>query len=327
MKLSASTEPHIVWRETDWDALFKDALAVWAVIDGVSWLDISKQLQRSELQHACLYSTLNPDNRALAPWLVEIEPYSPFTQLLQRRLHGAHSYILLRGRASFEEMRSHLRRFTMIRVPTNQEAPVYFRFYDPRVLIDAFETLSQSFRNRFMRNLFDVIAPISHLCLIPETAQLTGEVPNAFSDDAVCQGRLLSWQGPHVPDDAGRSPNAISVEEFARLEARMRTRASNKLAREMFTEFGDVTSQKRCETVAANAAQAATRFGFASLRQVQVFARAQLLFGHDFYNRYPQATSFLHDPALLDWQKKDQLERWLENMLSAHNHAKGASWP
>lgn len=308
------------WSETDWDGLFRDDQAVWAVVDGVSWPDISRQLARSELPHVCLYSTLNPDTRALAPWLVQLEPFSAFTEILRRRLHGAHSYILLKGRGSFEEMRSHLRRFTMIRVPTENEAPVYFRFYDPRVLIDAIETLSESFRSRFMRNLTEVLAPISAFCLVPDSAALSKPMPTPFSDDESCQGRLLRWRGQVDLDQTGYGPAAVTTDELAKLQDRMRIRASHKLAREMFTEFGEITSQARCESIAKEAANAAARFGFLSVKQVQVFARAQLLFGHDFYRRHSKASDFLYDPTLLEWQKKDRLERWLEHMLTDHGY-------
>ncbi len=319
MDLPAVTRSESCWSETDWDGLFTGEGRVWAVVDGVSWPDISRRLALSDLPHACLYSTLNPETRALAPWLVQLEPFSALTEVLRRRLHGAHSYILLKGHGSFEEMRAHLRRFTMIRIPTEEEAPVYFRFYDPRVLIDAFETLSQGFRNRFMRDLTEVLAPISALCLLPDQTALSGPPLNAFSDDESCQGRLLRWRGPHDWDETGRGPAAITLEEYTRLQARMQLRAGHKLAREMFAEFGEVTSQRRCESIALNAATAAARFGFQSLRQVQIFARAQLLFGHDFYLRHPKATAFLYDSSLLEWQKKDRLEAWLAQMLSAHS--------
>ncbi|RNF33642.1 hypothetical protein [Paracoccus methylarcula] len=54
------------WQETAWDALLSGKVPIWAVIDGVSWPEISKILGQSNAEHSCLYSTLNPESRALA---------------------------------------------------------------------------------------------------------------------------------------------------------------------------------------------------------------------------------------------------------------------
>lgn len=49
-----------VWREVDWPAILAEDTPLWAVIDGVSWPEISKALGQSGAEHCCLYSTLDP---------------------------------------------------------------------------------------------------------------------------------------------------------------------------------------------------------------------------------------------------------------------------
>lgn len=307
-----------IWRETGWQALGDDANPLWAVIDGVNWPGIAAVLVKAGTDHCCLYSTLDPDSRAMAPRLVRVVPGSDFARLLGARAHDSHSYILLTGGGSLEDMRAHLRRFTMLSIP-DADAPVYFRFYDPRVMIDAVAAMPESFLERFAQPITSIILPLAPQCLLPADGGAAGPVTDPFDDASTYQGRLLEWRRSAAVTPTGRGPAHVSPAEMAAMGARMHRRAILKLARRLHDEFGDLTSQNRCLKVAGTAPEYAARFGLASLAEVTVVARAQLLFGANFDERHPEARDILHDASLLNWQKSDQLSAWFDNMLTAHS--------
>lgn len=306
--------PH--WRETGWNPLLDTAKPLWAVIDGVNWPEISAVLVRTGTDHCCLYSTLDLESRALAPWLARIVPGSDFARLLRARGHGSHSYIVLSGGATLEDMRAHLRRFTMLSIP-DSDAPVYFRFYDPRVMIDAIEAMPASFLDSFAQPLDAIALPLSPQCLLPASSGLAGSAPDPFDDAADYLGRLLEWRRGVGMPTTRRGPAHVAQDEMAAMSARMHRRAILKLARRLHDEFGDLTSQNRCLKVAGTAPDHAARFGLTTLAEVTAVARAQLLFGANFDHRYPEAGDILNDGALLAWQKSDRLGAWFDGMLAA----------
>lgn len=315
----APPEAAASWRETDWDEVLLDAAGtVWAVVDGVAWPGISGRLAQGDTDHACLYGTLDPSGRAMAPWLVRVQPGSGFAASLRAHPQGDHAFVLLRAEAGLDEMRGHLRRFTMMHTPHDPDAAVYFRFYDPRVMIDALETLTDSFRDSFTRILDAIILPLTPACLLPDAARLTGPAIDPLDDSESCRGRLLRWRGPPRAGDGRRGPSAVSEPEYAALSARMHQRAVHDLARQLVQDYGALTSRRRCLTIAGGAAGDAARFDMGSAAQVAMIARAQLLFGVDFDNRYPETGHFLNDRSLLAWQKKDRLADWFARMSRAH---------
>ncbi|SEH58529.1 DUF4123 domain-containing protein [Paracoccus alkenifer] len=319
---AAAVDPASSWAELDWDTLLASSGQLWAVVDGVNWPDISQRLEQSDAEHSCLYTTLNPESRRLAPWLVRVDPHGSFPAQLRARPQQDHGFVLLGGSSSMEEMRLHLRRFTMLRTPHDPDTSVYFRFYDPRVMIDAIETMPHSFRDSFARDLSAIIVPISAECLLPDGAQLRGPALGVFDPPGLAQGRLLRWTGtPATPGPAAqqrRGPGVVSPAEYAALGQRMQRRATDGLARRLMRDFGHLTSATRCLSIAQGAAAAAAGFGMTSASQVHMIAQAQLLFGADFERRYPEAGQFLTDRTLLPWQRKNQLADWFTRMTTAH---------
>lgn len=317
LPVAGATAP--AWREIGWQALSDAGKPLWAVIDGVNWPGISAALVQAETDHCCLYSTLDPESRAMAPWLVRLEPGGKFARQLGARRHDSHSHILLSGRGTLEEMRAHLRRFTMLAIP-GSEAPVYFRFYDPRVMIDAIEAMPESFLASFAQPLDAIILPLGPQCLMPAHGSFAGPAPTPFDDAADHQGRLLEWRPLAAEASSRRGPGQVSEPEMAAMGARMQRRAILKLARRLHDEFGDLTSQNRCLSVAEAAPAYAARFDLGSLAEVTVVARAQLLFGRNFDERHSEARYILGDASLLSWQKSDRLVEWFDTMLAAHWH-------
>jgi uncharacterized protein DUF4123 len=83
--------------------------------------------------HHCLYEgQLAPALAEAAPYLVPLEPRSPFTERLLDDGWGRSWGIYLASTAPLADVRRHLRRFLMVKDPVGN--PMYFRYYDPRVL-------------------------------------------------------------------------------------------------------------------------------------------------------------------------------------------------
>lgn len=297
------------WVETDWRTLLSAPVPLWAVIDGVSWPEIQQTLSRAAPEHDCLYSTLDPDSRALAPWLVRVTPDSDFVALLQSRPQADHAFVLFQSDADLAALRRHFRRFTMLNTPADPNAPVYFRFYDPRVLIDAITAMRPAFLARLAAPVQTFIVPLTPLCLVPPGAALTGGTVDPFGAMEDCQGRLLVWRAPEGADGAAGSLR-VDDGEFAVFEDQMRQRAALKLARMLHAEQDGSLSEKGCIQLAHRAAATAERYGMRTVSQVTVMARVMMAMGDDFAERDPDARQVLNDPALLPWQKKDRLVAW-----------------
>jgi hypothetical protein len=108
---------------------------------------------------------------------------------------------------------------------------------------------------------------------------------------------------------------SVGGADYAALEQAMDQRAARTLARELWTEFGALTTQERCLAIASKARPAAAVYGLISIKQVRTYARCMVCFGHDFPDRYPEAKDILIHPALRPWQKKNKLNDWYLNML------------
>jgi hypothetical protein len=116
------------------DSLFADSGAkVYAVLDGASVEHLLDMLYQHQPEHVCLYrGELEPDIAHVAPYLVRMEPGSPFTSWVLDRGWGKHWGIFAVTDADLTAMRQHFRRF--LTVHDSKGAPMLFRYYDPRVL-------------------------------------------------------------------------------------------------------------------------------------------------------------------------------------------------
>jgi hypothetical protein len=88
---------------------------------------------RSDCEWTSLYRGDAASTMAeVAPYLVELDRESLFTDWLFAEGWGNAWGIFLQSQATLEVVRNHLRRFVLVQLP--DERTVYFRFYDPRVL-------------------------------------------------------------------------------------------------------------------------------------------------------------------------------------------------
>ncbi|MGB5064128.1 MAG: DUF4123 domain-containing protein [Candidatus Competibacter sp.] len=114
--------------------LFADPGArVYAVLDGAAIPDLPQALREHQMDAVCLYrGELIPELAQVAPYQVILERESPFTAWLLQQGWGWHWGIFALSPAEWRPMREHLCGLVMAYDPDFQ--PLYFRYYDPRVL-------------------------------------------------------------------------------------------------------------------------------------------------------------------------------------------------
>lgn len=111
-----------------------DGLRTYAVLDGASMPDLLDHLYAEPRpEFVCLYrGPLAPDMAEVAPYLVNLKPGTAFTDWLFSEAWGKHCGIFALAGIGLDAVRTHFRRFLMVKDPAGQQ--LYFRFYDPRVL-------------------------------------------------------------------------------------------------------------------------------------------------------------------------------------------------
>jgi len=125
----------IHWAAIDAESLAKNLCAgsLYAILDAARHRDVLAMLCEPGVAYWSLY-----DGRA-AQQMADVAPYLIDLRRDPRRLHdfiengwGDFWGFYLHSNAEPDEVRSHLRHFTMVRLEDGDE--VFFRFYDPRVL-------------------------------------------------------------------------------------------------------------------------------------------------------------------------------------------------
>ena len=116
------------------EQIFPDGAGrTFALLDGASVPDLPGRLHEDAPDHVCLFrGSLEPDMAEVAPYLVELEPNSPFSGWVLEEGWGSHWGVFAVSDAGLRALRRHFRTFTMVRDPEGKL--LYFRYYDPRVL-------------------------------------------------------------------------------------------------------------------------------------------------------------------------------------------------
>lgn len=105
----------------------------YAILDGASVPDLPRILERFEVEAECLFrGELESDVALAAPYLMALQPDDPFTEWLLQEGWGQHWGIFAVSKIGLRELRMHLR--TLLKVYGPDLKPLYFRYYDPRVL-------------------------------------------------------------------------------------------------------------------------------------------------------------------------------------------------
>jgi hypothetical protein len=106
---------------------------VFALLDAARDPLIYPTLETSREEFCCLYNGKSAQTLQLqAPYLVRPNPEGSLLRFLARFAWGKNWGVYLASERPITELRKHLRRFLMVEDP--QGRPVYFRYYDPRVL-------------------------------------------------------------------------------------------------------------------------------------------------------------------------------------------------
>jgi Domain of unknown function (DUF4123) len=105
---------------------------VYAILDTARDKRIYPRLRDSSIEARCLYEgPIAQPVAETAPYLVQMQPWTPFTELLFEEGWGHSWGIFLSSSVLAQDLRRHLRRFLM--VADEQGKQLYFRYYDPRV--------------------------------------------------------------------------------------------------------------------------------------------------------------------------------------------------
>ncbi len=106
---------------------------VYAILDGASVPELPQNLTRFSVAAECLFrGELEPDMAQVAPYLAVVPFDHPFTDWLLQEGWGQHWGVFAISRANLRTLRMHLRTFLKVYGPDLK--PLYFRYYDPRVL-------------------------------------------------------------------------------------------------------------------------------------------------------------------------------------------------
>jgi hypothetical protein len=128
---------------------------VYAVLDGASVPGLRWALRERAPEHVCLYrGELEPDMAEVAPYLVALRPDEAFTQWTLQEGWGNHWGIFAGARVgiTFRDVRRHFRQFLLVKDAEGK--PLYFRYYDPRVL----QAFAPTCNRKELRVLFGPVA-------------------------------------------------------------------------------------------------------------------------------------------------------------------------
>jgi hypothetical protein len=110
-----------------------EGLKVYGVLDGASADRLPQAIYQHGVDSVCLLrGELEPDLAQVAPYLVRLDPGAPFTGWVLEEGWGNHWGIFVVTKADVRTLRQHFRSFLTVYDPDN--VPLFFRYYDPRVL-------------------------------------------------------------------------------------------------------------------------------------------------------------------------------------------------
>jgi len=295
-------------REVSHDAIAPSD-TLWAVLDGVAWPGPPQVLAASGDSYSSLYTSTDTGTLASGPWLVHLPEGSKMYDTIVAQDPTRHTGIFLHSALPLAELKRHLRRFTMANIPDGGTAPVYFRFYDPRVLLDMAAALDHANLARFMEPISACYAQISPMTLVPDYAHAALPVTPFDSEDS-CRPRLACITC--APDAPPFKSGALQMSgaEYGRFQKLHKRKSQRSLARKLSLEFPG-RDWVDYRTVSRSAPDAARQFGLTSVKQVSVMARAIMMRGPAFWESDADAAALLARTDQRAWQKKNALLQWL----------------
>ncbi|ATG48278.1 hypothetical protein CEW89_12305 [Celeribacter ethanolicus] len=253
----------------------------WLVLDGVNCPDLSHFLGRTA--NCCFYRETGQKQPIHAPWMISID--DKISEMASFLPNDTHWGFIFTSHWPIRDLRAHFRRYTMLKTPQN-EAPVYFRFYDPRVLFDLSHALEAEKLRMFMRPFDRLALPLS-----PLLGERCGLSPLAHHNEFRSKFLTLPLP-PAYPPESGSQSFQIGTAEYRRFESLQARRAERKLARELHLMARNRSDTEILDIAAAAPARAA-RYDLTSVRQIRLFANCMLKFGITFDESHPGAREVL----------------------------------
>ena len=110
-----------------------DDFSIYTILDTARDDRIYKAIVNFHGECICLFrGSLARQLASVAPYLIKLNKDDPFTYWLLSHGWGESWGIFIKTRGTLKELRSHFRKFLM--VYDEEGRPLYFRYYDPRVL-------------------------------------------------------------------------------------------------------------------------------------------------------------------------------------------------
>ncbi len=273
---------------------------VWTILDGASCAEMPELV--AENGGVCLYRADSPEDAPHAPWLLRVAPETPIADDLGFLAGEQHWGIVFASEASERDLRNHFRKFTMLWTPADENAPVYFRFYDPRVMGDAVQALTPEHLSHLVAPMTRLYVPVS-----PLLGGFTGLSPLASRD--VFRGDFLELALPEGPPVAQPAAFHVSGTEYNTMSRLHAVRSRRKLARDLRIA-NPAAPDAAVMATAERAPDRARHYGLASLNQVMTFAQAMLIFGPEFDKRHSEAAEILNRGSSNISKKADDLRDW-----------------
>jgi hypothetical protein len=108
---------------------------VYAILDGASIPQLAELPLGLPGDFVCLFpGELGEALARAAPYLVRLDREAPITRTLIAEGFGAHWGVFARSPLQIEFLQIHLRGLFQVYGPAPDHAPLFFRYYDPRVL-------------------------------------------------------------------------------------------------------------------------------------------------------------------------------------------------
>ncbi len=108
-------------------------LQAFAILDGASVKGLPMAMWEHQVVSWCLFAgDLEPDMAEVAPYLIQLEKGAKFTQWVLQEGWGDHWGVFVVSKENIRTLRGHFR--SLVKVRDEEGEPMFFRFYDPRVL-------------------------------------------------------------------------------------------------------------------------------------------------------------------------------------------------
>lgn len=125
---------------------------LYAIIDVANLLDGLDHFKRFKVKYSCLY----PESlKTISPYIVEIKKDDyDFVDFLQSQREVPWGFYFT-SKANFISLRAHFRQYNWLTV-SSQEKPVFFRYFDPRILWELLDILEDTQIKSFLGSITSI---------------------------------------------------------------------------------------------------------------------------------------------------------------------------